>query len=127
MNASTANPGLERMPLPSRGEFYKLLGQSERPVIFHQTLQSWPAWSKWNFEWFKSTHGDVVVPIEWLRYSSSQAGKVERVGQVKQMPMKEFLTELLSERAADGGYLIGRDIFQIIPSLLSDLRFPPYR
>lgn len=126
MNNVVARKSIDRMPIVSPEEFYSTPGLEDRPIIFTGGMENWPAYGKWTFEWFKSVHGDVQAPVEWLKFGVKSDGWVERVGRVEVMKVRDYVDSLLSERKADGGYLIGKDMLKLLPSLLDDIRFPHY-
>lgn len=95
------------------------------PVVFGSGIEHWPAREKWTFSWLRDTHGEVVAPVEWLKYHRNKEGAVERVGKVEPMPLKKYLDMLVKDDdSLDGGYLIGRDLLVSLPELLRDTMFP---
>jgi hypothetical protein len=127
MNNVVARKSIDRLPMMSPEEFYATPGLEDRPIIFTGGMKNWPAYGKWTFDWFKNTHGDVECPVEWLKFGVKQDGWVERVGRVEVMKVRDYVDALLSERKADGGYLIGKDMLKVLPSLLQDIGFPRFQ
>jgi cupin-like protein len=95
------------------------------PLVFTGGIEHWPARSKWTFAWLGETHGDVLAPVEWLRYHHKKDGGVERVGKVEPMRLRDYLDALVRDDGSlEGGYLIGRDLLRLIPELRGDTLFP---
>ncbi|ADO71982.1 cupin-like domain-containing protein [Stigmatella aurantiaca] len=118
---------IERMPLMPPEEFYATPGLEERPIIFTGGMEHWPARQKWTFEWFKQTHGHIEAPVEWLKFGLKPDGWVERVGRVEVMKVRDYVEALLSPSRAGQGYLIGKDMLRLLPSLKDDIRFPAFQ
>ncbi|MFY0566795.1 cupin-like domain-containing protein [Archangium lansingense] len=119
---------LERIPMMSRQEFYSTIGSLEKPVIFVDAMKDWPSTKKWTADWFRTAHGDATVTVEWLKYTEdaqSQTG-VKRAGTVRKMKLREYVDSLQEKNTPDVGYLIGKDMYAVLPELLNDLRFPDY-
>lgn len=116
----------ERMPLDNRRGFYEAIEANNKPIILVDAMKGWPAAEKWTFDWFATKYGDVSVPVEWLRYNARSTGGVERVGRVRAMPLREYVATLKSRGSEDPGYLIGNDLFHILPELHRDVRFNEY-
>ncbi|WP_437757806.1 cupin-like domain-containing protein [Sorangium sp. So ce1389] len=126
MQAKTqASCTIERRAARPEAEFYRDLERRGEPVVLTGAVDAWPARSKWCFDWFRATHGDVTAPVEWLKYCRSADGSVERVGRVEMMRVRDYVDALVADdgRLA-GGYLIGRDLFARLPGLLADAHFP---
>ncbi|MGK3983796.1 cupin-like domain-containing protein [Sorangium sp. So ce136] len=126
MQANTqASSTIERRAARPDVEFYRELERRGQPVVLTGAVDAWPARSKWSFDWFRATHGDVSAPVEWLRYHRAADGTVERVGKVEVMRVRDYMDALVADdgRLA-GGYLIGRDLFALLPGLLADAHFP---
>jgi Cupin-like domain len=109
----------------TRAEVDRYLAESAGPVVIQGLVQAWPAWQKWSFDWFKKTHGDTVIPVEWLKYVKGD-GVARRAGQVKDMTIAEFVDRLPSCGYGESGYLIGQDLFRKLPNLRDDIQFPRY-
>jgi hypothetical protein len=95
------------------------------PIVFAGGIEHWPARTKWTFAWLREAHGAVVAPVEWLRYHRAKDGSVERVGKVEPMALHDYLDVLVRDDGTlDGGYLIGKDLLQLLPALRGDTLFP---
>lgn len=116
----------ERLPSLSREAFYETVGRREQPVILTQAMEDWPARGKWSFDWFATEHGDVTAPVEWLQYTQAPGGRVERVGKVQRMTLREYIQQLRGPASHEAGYLIGKDLLLSLPALREDLQFPEY-
>jgi hypothetical protein len=116
----------ERMPLDNRRAFYEAAEADNKPIILTGAMKGWAAEEKWTFDWFATKYADVKVPVEWLRYNARPGGGVERIGKVREMTMREYVGSLKNQGAEEPGYLIGNDMFRILPELLGDVRFNEY-
>ncbi|MEM9488708.1 MAG: cupin-like domain-containing protein [Myxococcota bacterium] len=117
---------IPRLPPMTKRQFYRTLRGIRDPFIICDDVETWPAWSKWSFDWLREQHGDIEVPVEWLRYSRRPGQSAIRVGRVKNMTLAEYVDSLSSDEPGDKGYVIGPDILKRIPALLGDIRFPNY-
>jgi hypothetical protein len=126
MSNDTPTPhSLLRMPIPSRRDFYRDVAPRAKPVIFEGSLAAWPAMQRWDFEWFAKHFGEQVMPIEWLTYIAADDGPyATRRGRREEMSIRAAVEQTLREQGA--GYLIGTEMYQRLPSLLEDLKFPHF-
>ncbi|QSQ25689.1 cupin-like domain-containing protein [Pyxidicoccus parkwayensis] len=116
-----------RTPILGRDALYDALESSQEPLIFTDALKDWPAGQRWTFDWFASEHGDLELPVEWLQYGSDGPKEpIKRVGTVRTMKMRDYVSALRGPDSEKLGYLIGKDLFMRVPSLRDDLRFPAY-
>ncbi|GMT96585.1 hypothetical protein KH5H1_07040 [Corallococcus caeni] len=118
----------ERRPLPAsdRRGFFDGLEADDKPVILTEAMKDWPAAKQWTFDWFARELGETRVPVEWLRYSRKDGGGVERVGRVREAKLRDYVQTVKGPDARDAGYLIGNDLFRILPQLRGDVRFQDY-
>jgi Cupin-like domain len=108
---------IERVPLPTRKEFYKRWGNPREPVVFVGAMESWPALKQWSFDWFKQKHGDVPVFVNTGRYDQNMT--------LKNSSISEYVDSLFDPNASYG-YLSNIKLLDIIPSLTHDVHFPEY-
>ncbi|RKH35022.1 cupin-like domain-containing protein [Corallococcus praedator] len=116
----------ERIPMMSRQEFYASIGGLDKPVIFVDAMKDWPSTAKWTFDYFRDAHGDKEVTVEWLKYAHGDKTSVKRTGTVKKVKLREYVDALKARNEPEVGYLIGKDMYAVLPELLADLRFPNY-
>jgi hypothetical protein len=120
-----ASRQIERRAVKLDEQVIRELEGSPEPIVFVGGIDHWPARQKWTFPWFRETHGDVVAPVEWLKYHRREDGRVERVGKVEQLRLRDYVDLLMTDGDhLDGGYLIGRDLLVTVPSLRGDTQFP---
>ncbi|WP_433331929.1 cupin-like domain-containing protein [Spirillospora sp. CA-294931] len=60
---------IERRERPSRDEFFEQYYFQNRPVIITGMLKSWPALTKWNFDYLRERCGDREVEVQFGRES----------------------------------------------------------
>lgn len=61
-----------RIGVPSRKEFVNRFVSMNRPVILQGAMEQWPAYQKWDLDYFNETHGDALVSIQDGRDSDPQ-------------------------------------------------------
>lgn len=109
---------IRRCPLPSRREFYRHHDKTSEPIVFLGGMERWPARTRWTFEWFKRTHGHVLLPVNTGRYDVSMTRT--------SMTLGEYI-DTLQDPTRPRGYLSNIDIFRWLPELRKDVAFPRYR
>jgi hypothetical protein len=108
---------IQRADLPSRDAFYRDHDTQRIPTIFLNGMTHWRAMSQWTFDWFKSTHRDVVVPVNTGRYDVRMTRKAMSLGQY---------VDSLFAPDRPYAYLSNVNLFRWIPSLAADVTLPPY-
>ncbi len=93
--------------------------QCSQPLIVRRRVEKWPAFEKWNFQWFKQHYGEVwtqgimdipnVIPI----YRVCDDGKIH-----KRMQVKEFINHI--ERSQQPSYL-NQQTIRLFPGVEEDL------
>jgi len=68
-------PEMERVGNLSPEDFKSECLAKEKPVILTGVMEDWPAWKKWDFEFFKEKCGDVVIKenlynLHWTKDST---------------------------------------------------------
>ncbi|ORX97698.1 Clavaminate synthase-like protein [Basidiobolus meristosporus CBS 931.73] len=114
---------IKRIEAPSLADFKKLI-LPNGPVILEGATDHWPAREKWtDLEFWKSKHGDVVVPIETGIYTDANFEQ-------RHMRLKEFIETYIENKhegpAGRIGYLAQCQLFEKIPSLQQDFQPPEY-
>lgn len=111
---------IARTELVTRKGFNRNYASVGTPVIITNSMNQWRAFSLWNFEWFKNTHGAVTVPISFGKLDYSRKFKV------RQMTIVEYIKSIFSKKSADKGYMGSINLLELIPSLAEDIAFPKY-
>ncbi|WP_164018694.1 cupin-like domain-containing protein [Pyxidicoccus trucidator] len=137
---------IPRVPLVSRERFAASWEKAGHPVIFTGATRDWPAASKWSFEWFRATHGDVEITVRSALYTwGALPGTAEPLGGARRMKLATYLDEveasaalplasdldaladtMLEKRPEDINHLVGPSLLRAVPSLREDARFPDY-
>lgn len=114
-------------PCPSRQEFYSRWASKSQPVLFRGAAASWPAMSRWTFEWFEQEYAQQQIVIHDGNYVRGEIpGTSVRAGHERTMTMAQFISGLKQTGTREIGYLGGGELFQRAPGLLKDLRFPEF-
>lgn len=125
MESKTASREVRRSSAKLDEHSVRACARHDEPVVFTAGIEHWPARSKWTFDWLRKQYGDVVAPVEWLKYHRAADGSVDRVGKVDTMPLRQFLDVLeRDDGTLAGGYLIGGDLLRTVPALRGDTQFP---
>ena len=54
---------IERVSGLTKRDFEEVYLKKSIPVVFTDLVKDWPATEKWTFDWLKSTHGKLQVPV----------------------------------------------------------------
>lgn len=54
---------IERVETITKEDFIKNYFKPQKPVVIHNFIKDWPAYSKWNLEYIKQVAGDKTVPL----------------------------------------------------------------
>ena len=90
-----------------------------KPVVFTDLIEPWPAYTKWSFDWFKENHGDLIVPLH--NNNSHDSGKNYMAAQ-KFMKLGDYI-DLLKKGPCDYRIFLF-DLINNIPSLKKDFHTP---
>lgn len=90
-----------------------------KPLVIKGLTKSWPAYEKWNVDYFKSIAGDLEVPL----YDNSKADPSKPVNSAAaRMKMGDYLDLIKSEPTELRIFLF--NIFKHRPELLKDIELP---
>ncbi len=103
----------------SKEEFLRDYYTPQRPVVFEDLTANWPAFQKWDFDYFKKKAGDIVVPL----YDGKPAkGRQKSHGPAKKMKFGEYI-ELLKAGPTDLRMFFF-NLLQNCPDLINDFEYP---
>ncbi len=103
----------------SREEFEKNYVKPQKPVILRGLWKQYPAYTKWNYAFFKTTMGDVEVGL----YSSTKADPSKTMSEpTVKMKFSEYL-QLIEKEPTDLRLFLF-PIFKYKPELLKDFDYP---
>lgn len=103
----------------SKEAFLKEYFIPEKPVVFEDLSQDWPAVKKWDFDYFRKKAGEVVVPL----YDGKPAKANESShGAVMKVPMKEYIDIL--EKGPTDLRMFFFNLLQNCPELIKDFDYP---
>lgn len=103
----------------TKKEFYAEYLLQNKPVVFTDLIEAWPACSKWSFDWFQKNHGDIQVPLH--NNNSHSAGKNYMAAQ-KVMSLSSYI-DLLKSGPNDYRIFLF-DLIKNIPELKDDFSSP---
>ena len=96
-------------------EFLKL----GKPVVMKDYSKDWSAREKWSFDYFKSTHADLMVPV----YKEAFANSGTRYTSTdNKMRFADYLDEIATKPSQLRMFLF--NIFKHIPDLCHDFNYP---
>ncbi|CDW53161.1 lysine specific demethylase 8 [Trichuris trichiura] len=114
---------VKRIHCPSMTQFDReyLHSVQQKPVVIEGALDCWPAFQKWNLEYFLKLAGHRTVPVEiGTRYTDENWTQ-------QLMPLHQFVASYFGENGSDDvGYLAQYDLFEQIPELRNDIAVPEY-
>ncbi len=94
---------------------------NSRPVVIKNYTTSWPAYTKWNYEYFKKKAGNITVPL----YDSSKVTPDKKVNEpATHMKFADYL-DLIAKQPSDLRIFLF-NIFKEIPSLVKDYKMPTF-
>lgn len=103
----------------SKEEFLKEYFIPGQPVIMEDLTKDWPAYEKWDFEYFKEKAGDVVVPV----YNGKPAkGRENSHGPAMKIPFREYI-DILKKGPTDLRMFFF-NLLQNCPGLVRDFKYP---
>lgn len=103
----------------SKEDFLKEYFVPGKPVIIEDLTKEWPAYQKWDFEYFKEKAGDVVVPV----YDGKPAkGRENSHGPAMKIPFGEYI-DILKKGPTDLRMFFF-NLLQNCPELVKDFRYP---
>lgn len=109
---------IERRTGLSRAEFARDYLKPGKPVVFTDLVKDWPATQKWTFDWLRTNHGDIEVPL----FDNNVHNTTTYFQVAKTMKFGDYLT--LIENGPTDLRIFLFDIFKKVPSLKDDIRFP---
>lgn len=103
----------------SKEDFLKEYFVPGKPVIIEDLTKDWPAYQKWDFEYFKEKAGDVVVPV----YDGKPAkGRENSHGPAMKIPFGEYI-DILKKGPTDLRMFFF-NLLQNCSELVKDFRYP---
>lgn len=96
---------IERIPHVSGSEFLERYYIGNKPVIFTDLMQNWPALSLWTPEYFKEKYGQVTVGAQFNRNSNSDYEK-QREKHQKMLLLGEFV-DIIRQGGETNDYYMG--------------------
>jgi Cupin-like domain len=110
---------VEKAQFTNNQSFLDTYKAHNRPVIFNNVCDDWPAKKKWTVDYLCSVVGDKQVPL----YGGQEAkGHKHQHAHVAQMTFREFITEL-----NNGNSKLRMFFYNILaqaPELMKDFYFP---
>lgn len=111
---------MEYIKLPPQTIFQRHYLKKKQPVIITDATFQWQAMTKWTFEWFKQSYGDVIVPV--IIGHANYSKKVR----YQDMSLGDYIDSLFNDQQKEKGYMGQFPLQQKIPPLLEDFHFPEY-
>lgn len=103
----------------SKEDFLKEYFVPGKPVIFEDLAKDWPAYNKWDFEYFREKAGDVVVPL----YDGKPAkGHENSHSPAMKVCFKEYI-DILKQGPTDLRMFFF-NLLQNCPELVKDFKYP---
>jgi hypothetical protein len=91
----------------------------QKPVVFEDLSENWPAYENWDFDYFREKAGEIVVPL----YDGKPAkGRQKSHGPAMRVKMKEYI-DILQKGPSD----LRMFFFNLLsncPELVNDFKYP---
>jgi hypothetical protein len=115
-------PQVDRRSGLSIREFRREYLNRGRPVVITDAMESWPALSRWTFEYFRTGYADTQVKVFWLRTDRYEPNSTEN------MKLGAFIDRIRTNTFATSPCYIRDDwqIFLTHKELLLDYQVPKY-
>lgn len=110
---------VERHDILSTDHFFESFFQTNKPVVFRNFSQQWPAFKKWTYDYLKSQCGGVEVPLFDGSFAGSGNGYLEAN---THMLFGDYLDLIQSKPTHLRMFLF--NIFKHLPELCHDFDFP---
>lgn len=103
----------------SKEEFQEEYFKPGKPVVIEDLTKNWPAYERWDFEYFRKKAGDAVVPL----YNGKPAkGRQNSHGPAMKIPFREYIDIL--EKGPTDLRMFFFNLLQNCPELLDDFEYP---
>nr|WP_276520150.1 cupin-like domain-containing protein [Aestuariivivens sediminis] len=110
---------IPRVKNPSKADFLRHYFRPQKPVVIEHFIEDWPAYSKWNLDYMKTTAGDKIVPL----YDDRPVDYEEGFNQAHaKMKMSDYVDLLKTEPTKYRIFLW--NILKEVPHLQGDFSFP---
>ncbi|MEL6974910.1 MAG: cupin-like domain-containing protein [Bacteroidota bacterium] len=93
----------------------------QKPVVIERFIEDWPAYSKWNLEYFKTVAGDKEVPLYDDRPVKHDEGFNEPHAKMK---MRDYIDLLKSKPTKYRIFLW--NLLKEVPKLQKDFKYPDF-
>ncbi|TYA52134.1 cupin-like domain-containing protein [Formosa maritima] len=110
---------IPRVKTISKEDFNKHYYKPQKPVVIEHFIEHWPAFSKWNLEYFKAIAGEKIVSLYDDRPVSCDDGF--NAAHAK-MPLKEYI--YLLQNGSTKYRIFLWNILKEIPELQKDYSYP---
>ncbi|MEL7270303.1 MAG: cupin-like domain-containing protein [Bacteroidota bacterium] len=105
----------------SKKVFLEKYFKPQKPVVIERFIEDWPAYSKWNLEYFKNVAGDKEVPLYDDRPVKHDEGFNEPHAK---MQMREYIDLLKSKPTKYRIFLW--NLLKEVPKLQKDFKYPDF-
>nr|WP_262916393.1 cupin-like domain-containing protein [Aestuariivivens sediminis] len=103
----------------SKADFLRHYFKPQKPVVIEHFIEDWPAYSKWNLDYMKTTAGDKIVPLYDDRPVDYEDGFNQAHAKMK---MSDYVDLLKTEPTKYRIFLW--NILKEVPHLQGDFSFP---
>lgn len=110
---------IPRVATLSRKEFRERYYKPQKPVVVERLSSSWPAYTKWNFDYIREKAGDRIVPLYDDRPVSHEDGFNQPHAKMR---MDEYIDLLHREPTRYRIFLW--NLLKEVPSLQDDFDYP---
>ncbi|MEM8764748.1 MAG: cupin-like domain-containing protein [Bacteroidota bacterium] len=105
----------------SKKVFLRKYFKPQKPVVIERFIEDWPAYSKWNLEYFKNVAGDKEVPLYDDRPVKHDEGFNEPHAKMK---MRDYIDLLKSKPTKYRIFLW--NLLKEVPKLQKDFKYPDF-
>lgn len=108
---------IQRIPPPPFKDFIADYVSKNRPVILSGAMEQWPAFQKWNLDYFRQAHGNSIVSIQDGRDSDPHFERNQKFHR-SEIKFSKFLDRLDSTERSNDFYMTAGNMSEHKDSLI---------
>lgn len=100
-----------RIAAPSREEFVNRFVSMNRPVILQGAMEEWPAYQKWDLDYFNQSHGETLISIQDGRESDPHYERNQKFFR-RECRFADFIARLKATESSNDFYMTAGNMGQ---------------
>jgi lysine-specific demethylase 8 len=120
-----ALPEVDRVEKPTVERFVKEYLLPQKPVVLTKSFEDWPARSRWDFDYIRSTVGSKELRVE-ATGTQDKAGYFGRNSTPEKMKLADYVSQVQLSNEIPRVYLGGISVPGELPEIAGDVKIPAY-